>query len=79
MLRESLEGQALELGWVRDNRLDLDLDDYLRLVLKKTAWYSFIHPMRIGAIVAGRDAGIWIASTPSASCWAPRSRSRTTC
>ena len=49
MLRESLEGQALELGWTKDNRCDLDLDDYLRLVLKKTAWYSFIHPMRIGA------------------------------
>ena len=55
MLRESLEGQALELGWTKDNRLDLDLDDYLRLVLKKTAWYSFIHPMRIGAIVAGAE------------------------
>ena len=55
MLRESLEGQALELGWTKDNRCDLDLDDYLRLVLKKTAWYSFIHPMRIGAIVAGAD------------------------
>jgi geranylgeranyl pyrophosphate synthase len=53
MLRESLEGQALELGWTKDNRCDLDLDDYLRLVLKKTAWYSFIHPMRIGAVVAG--------------------------
>ena len=55
MLRESLEGQALELGWTRDNRCDLDLDDYLRLVLKKTAWYSFIHPMRIGAIAADAD------------------------
>jgi geranylgeranyl pyrophosphate synthase/uncharacterized protein with NAD-binding domain and iron-sulfur cluster len=55
MLRESLEGQALELGWTKDNRCDLDLDDYLRLVLKKTAWYSFIHPMRIGAIVAGME------------------------
>ena len=30
-------------------------DDYLRLVLKKTAWYSFIHPMRIGALVAEPD------------------------
>ena len=24
-------------------------------MLKKTAWYSFIHPMRIGAIIAGAD------------------------
>jgi geranylgeranyl pyrophosphate synthase len=53
---ETLEGQALELGWVRDNDLTVGPADYLRLVLKKTAWYSFIHPLRIGALVAdGRD------------------------
>jgi len=52
MLLESLEGQATELGWVRDNDLTLGVDDYLRLVLKKTAWYSFIHPLRIGALIA---------------------------
>jgi geranylgeranyl pyrophosphate synthase len=52
MLVETLEGQATELGWVRDNDLGVDTDGYLRLVLKKTAWYSFIHPMRIGALVA---------------------------
>ncbi len=55
MLVECLEGQAIELGWVRDNDLTVGPDDYLRLVLKKTAWYSFIHPMRIGAIVADGD------------------------
>ena len=55
MLVETLEGQATELGWVRDNDLTVGTDDYLRLVLKKTAWYSFIHPMRIGALVANAD------------------------
>jgi geranylgeranyl pyrophosphate synthase len=55
MLFESLEGQAMELGWVRDNDLTVGPDDYLRLVLKKTAWYSFIHPMRIGALVANPE------------------------
>lgn len=52
MLSETLEGQAIELGWVRDNDLTVNPEDYLRLVLKKTAWYSFIHPLRIGALVA---------------------------
>ena len=52
---ETLEGQAMELGWVRDNDLTVTADDYLRLVLKKTAWYSFIHPLRIGALVANGD------------------------
>jgi geranylgeranyl pyrophosphate synthase/uncharacterized protein with NAD-binding domain and iron-sulfur cluster len=55
MLVECLEGQAVELGWVRDNDLTVQPEDYLRLVLKKTAWYSFIHPMRIGALVANGE------------------------
>jgi len=55
LVTETLEGQAIELGWVRDNNLNVRPDDYLRLVLKKTAWYSFIHPMRIGALVADGD------------------------
>ena len=53
LLVESLEGQAMELGWIRDNNCQVSTDDYLRMVLKKTAWYSFIHPMRIGSLVAG--------------------------
>jgi geranylgeranyl diphosphate synthase type II len=56
MLLESLEGQAMELGWIRDNRSDISEADYLRMTLKKTCWYSFIHPCRIGALIAGRDA-----------------------
>jgi geranylgeranyl diphosphate synthase type II len=52
MLMESLEGQAMELGWIRDNRCDISDEDYLRMTLKKTCWYSFIHPCRIGALIA---------------------------
>jgi geranylgeranyl pyrophosphate synthase/uncharacterized protein with NAD-binding domain and iron-sulfur cluster len=52
LISETLEGQAMELGWARDNNCDVTVDDYLRMVLKKTAWYSFIHPMRIGALIA---------------------------
>jgi len=52
---ETLEGQAIELGWVRDNDQSVTPDDYFRLVLKKTAWYSFIHPLRIGALIADGD------------------------
>jgi geranylgeranyl pyrophosphate synthase len=52
LLLETLEGQALELGWMRYDSGHFGVDDYLRLVLKKTGWYSFIHPMRIGALIA---------------------------
>jgi geranylgeranyl diphosphate synthase type II len=52
MLLEALEGQAIELGWIRDNACDISENDYLRMILKKTCWYSFIHPCRIGALIA---------------------------
>jgi len=51
MVTQSVEGQAMELGWVHDNVCDLNEDDYLRMILKKTCWYTCIHPCRIGALV----------------------------
>jgi len=56
--RESVEGQATELGWRRDNVPLLADADYLHMVLKKTCWYTTICPLRIGAIVAGREGGL---------------------
>jgi geranylgeranyl diphosphate synthase type II len=56
MTQQSVEGQAMELGWVRDNAVDLTDADYLRMTLKKTCWYTCIHPCRIGALVATRGA-----------------------
>jgi len=55
MARESAEGQALELGWVRDNVTDLTEEDYLTMVLKKTCWLATIFPLRVGALIATRD------------------------
>jgi geranylgeranyl diphosphate synthase type II len=52
MIRESVEGQAMEIGWIHDNQTDLTPDDYLRMTLKKTCWYTCIHPVRIGALIA---------------------------
>ena len=52
MTRESVEGQAVELDWIRQNRCDLDDDDYIDMVVQKTGWYSFIVPMQVGAIAA---------------------------
>lgn len=52
LIAQSLEGQAMELGWIRDNDLTVGPADYLRMTLKKTCWYSFIHPCRIGALIA---------------------------
>lgn len=53
MAQESAEGQALELDWVRRAHWQLPDADYIRMILKKTSWYSFVTPMLIGGIVAG--------------------------
>lgn len=54
MVRESVEGQAMELGWVRDNVDDLTEADYLRMILKKTCWYTCITPCRVGALIGSK-------------------------
>lgn len=54
MAWESAEGQAIELGWQRDNRVDLGDEDYLRMVLQKTCWLAAIHPLRVGCLIGCR-------------------------
>ncbi|WP_331741188.1 polyprenyl synthetase family protein [Kitasatospora sp. NBC_00085] len=59
MCRQSLEGQALEIAWIRDNACELVPADYYRMCLKKTSWYTFLYPCRSGLLVAegaGTDA-----------------------
>jgi geranylgeranyl diphosphate synthase type II len=51
LVTESTEGQAMELGWRKDNTSTLTDDDYFRMILKKTCWYTCIHPIRIGALI----------------------------
>ncbi|MGH4009211.1 MAG: polyprenyl synthetase family protein [Pseudonocardiaceae bacterium] len=53
MTRRTVEGQAVELDWVRCNTWQLDDADYLAMVELKTSWYSFITPLHVGAIAAG--------------------------
>lgn len=53
MARESAEGQAIELDWIHHWRWQLDDAEYIRMVYKKTSWYTFITPMVIGGLVAG--------------------------
>lgn len=53
MSRESVEGQAMELDWIRANRWDLGDRDYRRMAYKKTCWYTFVAPVLIGAVVGG--------------------------
>jgi geranylgeranyl diphosphate synthase type II len=53
MARETAEGQALELDWITTANWALQDRDYFWMVVKKSAWYSFIAPVSVGAIAAG--------------------------
>ena len=57
MSQQTVAGQALELGWCRDNRTDLEPDDYLDLIMKKTCWYTTVLPLRVGALVGFEGNG----------------------
>jgi len=53
MSERTVEGQALDVGWVRDEIYDLTPDDYMRMALGKTGFYSGIAPLKAGAIIGG--------------------------
>jgi geranylgeranyl diphosphate synthase type I len=53
MSARTVEGQALDVGWVRDEVFDLVPDDYLQMALGKTGYYSGIAPVKVGAIAGG--------------------------
>lgn len=53
MCKETIEGQAIELGWIRRGLVPQRDADYVRMVTKKTGWYTCMSPTRLGAIVAG--------------------------
>jgi geranylgeranyl diphosphate synthase type II len=54
MACQAAEGQAVELDWVRNNRVEITVSEYLDMVRRKTCGYTTIGPMRIGAILAER-------------------------
>jgi geranylgeranyl diphosphate synthase type II len=56
MAQQSVEGQAMELDWVADNAAYLTDQDYFTMCVKKTCWYSFMTPCRIGLIIGNPNA-----------------------
>ena len=55
MIHKTIEGQALDLGWARDNYWDLSEEDYHRMAILKTAHYSCASPLVLGAMCQGAD------------------------
>lgn len=53
MVHRTAEGQHLDLAWVAGREWGLTEQDYLQMVGLKTAYYTVIVPLRLGALVAG--------------------------
>jgi geranylgeranyl diphosphate synthase type I len=53
MTTRTIEGQSLDIGWARDDRFDLSVEDYLVMANHKTAFYSGAIPLAVGAMIGG--------------------------
>lgn len=53
MIHRTAEGQHLDLCWVERGEWQLTYQDYLDMVQLKTAHYTMISPLRLGALAAG--------------------------
>lgn len=53
MILRTAEGQHLDLNWVAAGRFDASEAEYLTMVTLKTAYYTVIGPLRLGALCAG--------------------------
>ena len=58
MAQQSVEGQAMELDWVANNTGHLTDQDYFIMCVKKTCWYTFMTPLRIGLIIGHPTANL---------------------
>lgn len=47
------QGQHLDLAWVAQRRFDVREVDYFGMIERKTATYTVVAPLRLGALVAG--------------------------
>lgn len=69
MIHRTAEGQHLDLSWIDQNRFDVSEEEYLGMVTRKSAYYTVVSPLRLGAMCAnvqpdvrlseaGKDLGI---------------------
>lgn len=55
MIDRTAEGQHLDLTYVHQGRVDIGEAAYLHMVTLKTAYYTVVTPLRLGALLAGAD------------------------
>lgn len=53
----TIEGQAVDIGWARDKRLDISTDECLYVSESKSAYYTCAAPLAIGGIIGEGSKG----------------------
>ncbi len=53
MIHRTAEGQHMDLAWIHNQRFDVLALDYLNMIQLKTARYTVVSPLRLGALAAG--------------------------
>lgn len=54
-IQKTIEGQFLELSWIRNHQVTINHKEYFRMIFRKSALYSVITPLQIGALTAGTE------------------------
>ena len=57
MITQTLEGQAQELGWIHEGNYAISEEQYLKMVLQKTCWYTTMEPIRLGIMLSNNPLG----------------------
>ena len=52
VMQSTFEGQALDIGWVVNQKFP-DRNEYRKMIIRKTGWYSGRGPCQCGAMIAG--------------------------
>jgi geranylgeranyl diphosphate synthase type II len=55
LISRTTTGQHLDLAWTSAGRFDVSEAEYLAMVTLKTAYYTAVGPLRLGALCAGRQ------------------------
>src|SRR5699024_2136705 len=54
-IARTARGQHLDLSWVAAGRFDVSAEEYLEMVRLKTAWYTVVTPLRLGALTGNLE------------------------
>lgn len=57
IILRTLEGQFIDVDWIRKNKIAISEEDYFGLIDIKAGYYTVTGPLQLGAIVAGLPDG----------------------